>query len=162
MHWGCRLFLPIYALIAILAGRNLSMYLRMKGTYIAKYAAVALLILISFLSQLYSLHLLYVRQSFNARLNTVILQRRENHIIAIGWFVPQELGISFTKKAIYLAKEKKDIDSLIRLLKEKGVDKILIVSAYKTKNIPAHEEITMHDGLNFISVEIVPVNIRNY
>jgi hypothetical protein len=162
MNWGCRLLLPIYAFLSILAGRNLSIYFHMNRTHIAKYTAVAVLILISMLAQIYSLHLLYVRKSFNARLNEVILQRKENHIIAIGWFVPQELGISFTKKAIYLAKDNNDIDNLIRLLKEKGVDKILIVSAYKNINMPAHEKITMKDDLNFISLDIAPVNIRNF
>jgi hypothetical protein len=133
----------------------------MKRTYITKYTAVALLILISFLAQLYSLHLLYVRKSFNAELNTFILQRKEKHIMAIGWFVPQELGISFTKKAIYLVKERNDIDGLIRLFKEKGVDEILIVSAYKARNMPAYEKINRNDGLNFISLEIVPINLRD-
>jgi hypothetical protein len=162
MNWGGRLLLPIYAFLSILAGRNLSIFLQIKGTHIAKYTAVALVILISFLSQIYSLHLLYVRQSFNAKLNTYILQRNENHIIAIGWFVPHELGISFTKKAIYLAKNENDIASLKRLLKGKGVDEILIVSAYQIRTIPAQEKITMRDGLNFISLEIIPVNIRNH
>ncbi len=161
MNWGCRLLLPIYAFLSILAARNLSIFLKIKGTRIAKYAAVALVILISLLSQIYSLHLLYVRQSFNARLNTFILQRREKHIIAAGWFVPQELSVSFTKKAIYLARSENDIARLKRLLKEKGVDEILIVSAYQTKNIPAYEKITMRDGLNFISLEITPVKLRN-
>jgi hypothetical protein len=162
MNWGGRLLLPIYAFLSILTARNLSIFLQIKGTHIAKYTAVALVILISFLSQIYSLHLLYVRQSFNARLNTYILQRKENHIIAIGWFVPHELGISFTKKAIYLAKNENDITTLKRLLKGKGVDEILIVSAYQIRNIPAQEKITMRDGLNFISLEIIPVNIRNH
>ena len=163
MNWGCRLLLPIYAFLSILAGRNLSIFLHMKGTHIAKYAAVVLLILISLLSQICSLHLLYVRQSFNARLNTFVLQRREKHIIAVGWFVPQELGISFTKKAIYRAEENTDeIDSLIRLFKEKGIDEILVISAYEMENIPAYKKITMHDDLNLISLEIVPVNIRNH
>jgi hypothetical protein len=162
MNWGCRLLLPIYALLSILAGRNLSIFLQIKDTHIAKYAAVVLVILISFLSQIYSLHLLYARKSFNSRLNTYILQRKEKHIIAAGWFVPQELGISFTKKAIYLAKNEYDIASLKRLLKEKGVDEILIVSAYQIRNIPASEKITMRDSLNLISLDIIPVNIGGY
>jgi hypothetical protein len=160
MNWGCRLLLPIYALLSILAARNLSIFLKIKGTHIAKYAAVALVIFVSFLSQIYSLHLLYVRQSFNAKLNTFILQREEKYIIAAGWFVPQELGVGFTKKAIYLAKNDNDITNLKRLLKEKGVDEILIVSAYQIRNIPADKKITMRDGLNFISLEIVPIDLR--
>jgi hypothetical protein len=163
MNWGCRLLLPIYVLLSIPAARNLSLFLvQIRRTDIAKYSAVALVILVSLLSQIYSLHLLYTRKSFNAKLNNFILQSKEKYIIALGWFVPQELGISFTKKAIFLAKNEYDIAALERLLKVKGVDEILIVSAYGTGNIPADKKITMSDGLNFISLEIVPVKLQGH
>src|SRR5438046_287157 len=87
-HWGPR------------AGRwreSKPPWRRTGATLIGACLALALAL------QLWSLHLLFRRVAFSAALNDAVMRRPESAVIAVGWFLPQELAHVFYNKQIFLA-----------------------------------------------------------
>ncbi|PYT13833.1 MAG: hypothetical protein DMF51_09845, partial [Acidobacteria bacterium] len=96
LHWGCRLLLPLYPLMATLAASTIGRWWESKppwrrtgATLIGACLALALAL------QLWSLHLLFRRVAFSAALNDAVMRRPESAVIAVGWFLPQELAHVF-------------------------------------------------------------------
>ncbi len=154
IHWGCRLLLPLYPLMGLLAATNLCHLFRDRSRKWPDGLMPAAVILLSVLLQVYSLGLLQKRKDSNSRLNHYVAGRPEEVIAAVGWFVPQELGATFYDKKIFLATTPPRFNQLLARLRDNGIQRVLVVSSLPMRHPAFHLERRFDDGMNFLTVEI--------
>lgn len=151
IHWGCRFWLPVYAILSICAASRLGQWWEAGVRTAPAICSVVLAIVLSFGAQVYSMKLLYERKAFSARLNECVAASPDNVVIAIGWHLPQDLAMNFYTKRIFLANSRADVDRLIQLMIQKGIPQVQLVSV---QPLQMPNPVVVDDGLNFSRIEI--------
>jgi hypothetical protein len=154
IHWGCRFWLPLYPLMGVLASSTIAQWWESSRKQKPARVLILLVIGISIFAQIYSLYLLHERKSFSAKLNHLVANSPEEVVVAIGWFVPQELGTNFYDKKIFLVKNTRELYSLFELLRSKGIHHIKLVSSQPLDIGTSENKQVLNDGLNFIFIEL--------
>ena len=114
---------------------------------------------LSFLMQVYSLHLLYKRKQFSAKLNRVVAARPEPVVVARGWFVPQELSHCFYEKPLFLLGDLRQVDSLLAMLRRGGYKRMLYVGYPPSRGPAEQDREIFSDDLNFLAVEVRSIQL---
>ena len=175
IHWGSRLLLPIYPLLAVLAASTVGYWWdASRPRRAGAVAPIALCLALSFATQGYSIHLLHERKSFSAELNDAVAKRPESTVVAIGWFLPQELARSFYTKTIFLPRSSRGFEDLLDRLGRAGLTDVLLLRARPGRNpaspggasFPEGDSAPpgvqlFEDDLSFISVEMSRVRLRS-
>ena len=132
IHWGARFLLLVYPLLALLAAANLSAWLAERESRRAGgAAALALLVLLSVVAQLWSIDLLRRAQGFSERFTAAVARRPERVVVSRSWRIGQELARVFDRKQIFFLRDDEDWRSLRARLASAGVGRVLWVdSAY--------------------------------
>jgi len=159
IHWGCRLLLTVYPLLGVLTASGISQWYAGTTHQTRARVLAPAVIAMSLLAQVYSQRLLYERKSFSAALNHLVAERREEVVAALGWFVPQEIGTVFYDKKIFLVRTEDQLLYLLGHLHGLGVREVFVVSATPLRRIASPETRLVKDGLNFISVYLMPLKL---
>lgn len=160
IHWGCRYWLYLYPLICVLAASNISQAVERAGVKkSAIIAAVAVVILFSAAMQIFSLKLLFARNSFSSEFNRAVSRYPQQVLITNLWFIPQELAFNFFQKKIFLLGDENDLQAIAEDLKAAGYREALMViwpakSMYSQGNVEV-----LKDKFNFESVSIYPYRL---
>jgi hypothetical protein len=123
-------------------------------------ALIGTCLALSVAAEVHALRLLYGRAAFSATLNRTVAARPESSVIAVGWFLPQDLAHVFYAKKVFLARRPEDIDRLMALLRKAGEPRVLVLHG-RTGPVPSGSAgQALDDGLGFISVTWRSVSLR--
>lgn len=159
IHWGCRLVLPLYPLLGVLAASAITAWRAESRHRLIATALAGSVLALSFGAQIYALRLQYERKSFSAKLNDYVAARHEGVVAAVGWFLPQEMATVFYDKEVFLVTGEAELRDLLAHLRRKEVRDVLVVSAKPLQIGPSQAVRTLTDGLNFISVHVLPLRL---
>jgi hypothetical protein len=163
MHWGNRFLLGVYPLFGVLAAVNLVRWARaVRGGRSWKWAAVALVVALSFTAQLYSISLLQKKEDFSQRLNRAIHDRPEKVIITRVEWVPLDLYSEFSNRMIFLASTKQDFDDLVQRLAGAGYDSALLIAQLPEAQAKGAVLTVDDNGLNFFTLRFFPLQIGQH
>jgi len=126
LHWGCRYFLIVYPLICLQVALNfqkLKIFKHAKS--VLKYIFILVLFL-SFLSQIFSIKILYNRKKVITELNNTVSMRPEKIVLTNIFFKAMDLGPIFYDKKIFLVKTSQK-NSLLKELRKIGIKRALLV-----------------------------------
>jgi len=154
LHWGARHLLPVFPLLGIPAASFLACLWAGTAKRALCRSGILLLLGLSLLLQLHSLRLLHQRKSFCAELNRIVREREEEIVVAVEWYLPQELAPVFFDKRIFLADTWEKERDLMGLLKRSGVKRILRVAPSSRRRDEALTVGWIKDELDFLSLEI--------
>ena len=101
IHWGCRFFLCVYPLLAVLAVSAVVDGWERFSPSLPGRVILAAAILLSFGLQLYSLGMLQERKVFVKHLNEQVSASEAEVIVTDLWFVPIDLANVFFEKPIF-------------------------------------------------------------
>jgi len=87
-------------------------------------------------------------------LNRIVREREEEIVVAVEWYLPQELAPVFFDKRIFLADTWEKERDLMGLLKRSGVKRILRVAPSSRRRDEALTVGWIKDELDFLSLEI--------
>ena len=177
IHWGNRLVLVLYPLLAVLCAASLADWERLtpnnalranlaapgSGFKGKKWqaAVVALVILLSVAAQVYSISILERKMDFSDRLNQAIAEAPEEAIVTDQWWLGQELYAQFGHKMIFRIQSQQDLDLLTALLASHGYTRLLYVSPPMPGERVGPEVREISDrGLNYWNLRFFPVDLR--
>ncbi|MFC1490241.1 hypothetical protein ACFL6K_03430 [Candidatus Latescibacterota bacterium] len=153
IHWGNRFLLVLYPLIAVLAASNIALWFgKLKKIATPHSFIVAMVIVISFAAQVYSVHLLRVKKDFSSRLNTEIQKRPEEIVITNVWWVPQALFSEFTHKSIFYVSTQSQYEQLVKTLETNGLTRHIFAAQRPISQTAPTVAYIDDNGLNFFSL----------
>jgi hypothetical protein len=160
VHWGNRLLLVLYPLLAVLAGPNLARWLRLCArTRPAAVVAVGLAVALGLGAQAFSIHLLREKLAFSVRLAEAV-RRHPDAPIATGIFwVPQELFAEFYARPVFLVGSQADLRELRVRLVRAGYRELLFATAPGRANAGALVERVDDPELGFYGVDLVRLEL---
>jgi hypothetical protein len=146
IHWGNRLVLILYPLLAAAASPVLLRWwtLARPGPGWRK-GVVILAAAVSLTAQVCSLTLLDSRQAFSRRVNLEISRRPERTVVTDTWWVPQELWSAFYSKAFFYAADQESYRRLLGRLAAVGRRDVLLVTG-RPRPAPAEPVATVEDS----------------
>jgi len=156
IHWGCRFWLPLYAILSALAASQLAQWWESGSKQKVTLCLIVSAMALSLGTQAYSMKLLHHRNAFSVKLNECVAGNQENVVITIGWHLPQDLAMNFYSKRIFSAKSEADIDGLRQLMIQKGIPAVQLVSA---QPLQMKDPVIVEDGLNFSRIEIYSLKL---
>ena len=160
IHWGCRLLLSLYPLLAVLAADNFVLLGTSEKFSLPGKWMCSILIGFSLLFQLYALYLLNNNKLSSSYLNKIVSEAPEEHVMTFDWFVPQLIGHCFYNKKIFLVKNEKELRELLDLLRQKDIDRVQLISSRPINiNIPSEKK-SYKDKLNFLNFEQYRIQIQ--
>ena len=160
IHWGCRYLLPLYPLLGTLAASTLCSWWRGETRRsFGHLAVIGAALGLSVLMQMYSVGLAYQRKRFCADLNHLVARRPEQTVVALGWFLPQELSSNFFSKRMFLPPRQADVAQLLARLQAAGEREVLLVVSPPQREADLAEGILLEDSLNSISVALYPLRL---
>lgn len=153
IHWGNRFLLPAYPLLAVLAARNLARWrgLGRRGGWAA--GAVASVLALSLVAQLYSISLLDRKKTFSARINAELARRDEPIVVSDVWWVPQALYSEFYRRPMFLVRSPRQLGLLADRLERAGHGRYLFVTAAGDATASPATVVIDDDGLEFFSLQ---------
>lgn len=163
IHWGCRLVLPAYPLMAVMAGGTLATWwhaCRRNRSVLG--ALLGATVALSVGMQAYSLWLLAARKEFAAEFNRIVAQRPETVIVTNHGLVPQYLSGCFYDKRIFLPVDQMGWLALRTSLRRARIREALFISGWR----PGASRSAPRDGalndsrLKYMSVMLKPLNLR--
>ncbi len=161
IHWGSRLLLLLYPLLGVLAASTVGTWWEIsRHRRLFPGALIGLCIILAVVTQAYGLHLLQRRKSFSEEVNRAVARRPEATVVAIGWFVPQELAHSFYTRKIFLVRRNEDLDPLLGRLREAGETRTLMVTARPADRPATPGSMTIDDRLGFVAFDIRSVSLQ--
>ncbi len=129
IHWGNRLLLVLYPLLAALAAGVLVRWWSWEPPGPGwRKGIVILAAAVSLGAQVWSLMLLDWRQDFSRRANLEIGRRPEGTVVTDTWWVSQELYSEFYRKAYFYAGDPQGYQRLLGMLAAAGRREILLVT----------------------------------
>jgi hypothetical protein len=151
VHWGARLLLPVYPLLAVLAAGTVARSFEpapRRDRALAR-AAVVLLLGVSLVTQLYGLSLLRERKEFTARLNDAVLARGERVVVAdrVG-FLP-ELARCFYDRVLLLPQDAEGMMEVPAVAAAAGEASVLFVLSTDVPGPGRETQQVVPDRLNF-------------
>jgi hypothetical protein len=161
IHWGNRLLLVLYPILVLPAAANLVRWLarhgrrRKLGTI-----ALALVLLMSFGAQVYSIQLLQKRKEFSYRLSREIQRRPEPVVVTPVWWAPQDLFAAFYDKAIFHVRTEDQVDRLLARLRRAKHDHFLFVVPRGTESRGTLVARVDDEGLDFFALDFLRVETR--
>jgi hypothetical protein len=160
VHWGNRLLLVLYPLLAALAGPNLARWLRLCArARPAGAAAVGLAVAVGLGAQALSIRLLREKLAFSVRLAEAV-RRHPDAPIATGIFwVPQELFAEFYARPVFLVGSQEDLRALRARLVRAGHRELLFATAPGSANAGALVERVDDPELGFYGVDLVRLEL---
>jgi hypothetical protein len=163
MHWGNRFLLILYPLLTIIAASNVLLWLegnraegrRRAGRHLRSTPlgwALALVVVLSFGAQCFSISLLARVTGFSKRLNDAIEARPESIILTDTFWLPEFLHRAFYKREIFLVRSEDSTRYFRARLQAAGGGRYLYLTA--RPNPPSAEPDLIVDdrGLNFYTV----------
>jgi hypothetical protein len=161
VHWGNRLLLVLYPLLALLAGPNLARWLERHapGRPLAAGAA-ALAVATSLGAQAYGVRLLHAKQSFSARLAAEVAGHPGAPIATGLFWLPQELFAEFTARPIFLVSTQQDLRELRARLRRAGHPELLFATPWGTASGGTLVGRVEDPELRFYGIDLVRVDLR--
>jgi hypothetical protein len=160
IHWGNRLLLVLYPLLAIPAAINLADWqesFRKRTNW--QQAAVILAVAISLAAQVHSINILNKKKIFSRRLNQQVQKYTGDIVVTNQWWVAQELFSQFYEKSIFRITSHREYQNLSRLLATKGYDRFLFLTPQFDPRRSGHVIGELTDqGLGFWYLQAVDVN----
>lgn len=157
IHWGNRLLLAVYPLLALLAVTNLSTWFGRYGHARPLGAlALALAVALSAGAQTYSIHLLALRKDFSFRLSRALSERPEPVVVTTVWWAAPELFAASRTKSIFRAASAADLERLLAKLHGAGHDHALLV-ARRGEGGGALVKRVDDSGLDFFGLDILRI-----
>ena len=151
IHWGNRLLLLLYPLLAALSAINLDAWRKAAGSLLNwRTLPVAALILVSLGAQIYSIDMLERKKRFNHEINLQAAGRPGRPIITDSWWVGQELHTQFYERMVFRVRSADEYQRLMGDLAAAGHDIVLFVTpsaSILTDRAPIAE--VADYGLNF-------------
>ncbi len=132
IHWGNRFLLLFYPLMVVLGTTDTINRIKQSNARKACIYAAALiiLILISFISQLKSIDLLRWKKDFSRRINQLVVsQLPDAPLITPYPWVPSDLYRGFDKKMIFLVGSQRHMYELLKMLSVKGYDRYIFIDS---------------------------------
>jgi len=162
IHWGCRFLLPLCPLLAAPAGVLLEGWWRNDGRRLRVVTLLlAGVVMVSVGAQWHSLRLLYLRQRFDAHVNSVVAARPESIVLTHTWFVAAELCHSFYTKSVFLLPPGGSLDALLEPAYRAGYRAALWVDAVDPRLPLDVEDQLLADGnLDFVSLRLRPLRLE--
>jgi hypothetical protein len=142
--WGPRHFLPVMPVLVTITIAALH-HIRTNPDW-SKWKNVtlriaAILILTSFLIQVFGLVTMYHKRAASARLKDAIRQSTSRVVVTDAYWIPEELAPLFFEKQFHIVKSEQELKQLIELLKKTGYREFLFVRSRKYRKLP---ESSMH------------------
>jgi hypothetical protein len=153
VHWGARILLPLYPLLALLAAGTLSTWweLSASGNRAVRALPVAVIAL-SVVLQGYGLRLLHDRKAFTAEVNDAILARAERVVVVdYPGFLP-ELARCFYSKVLVLVQSREAISELPAFVARAGGGRVLFVLSRDVAGPGREDQTILRDPLSFATL----------
>jgi hypothetical protein len=151
VHWGARLLLPVYPLLAVLAAGVVARSFEPSHGRVSALtrAAIVLLLAVSLVTQVYGLSLLRERKAFTARLSEAVLAREERVVVVdrVG-FLP-ELAPCFYRKILALPRDAAGMMEVPALTGAVGEARALFVLSKDVPGPGRETQQVVADPLNF-------------
>ena len=129
LHFGPRLMLPVYPILAIPAVAFLSRAL--MTSKVRKHLIVAcfvLLVLVSLITQLYAVSVLREKLESAHDVMDHLAARPERIVVSDIWWFPQDMAALFYDKIFLFSKDAAVLDRLREAMKKRGIKKYLHVT----------------------------------
>lgn len=161
IHWGCRFILIAYPLLAALAAAHWSeTFSRMRWG--APRALASGVLLLSILTQLYSIELLRARKQYSAALADQVSDRAPSFAVTDSWHLPQDLATHFHDLPLFRIARPEQLPVLLRQAERGGASDGLWLGSGRDLRLVEGEVERFSDGwLGFASVELAPLRIED-
>lgn len=126
VHWGPRVLLPVFPLLALLILKRFGHFLSPP----IKSLRLALLggwLLGTLLLQGHALSFLFEKLNLNQKIEKLLTQAPEKHIVTSIPWLAEEMAPLFLEKSIFYCQDQKNFLQLIELLKKKNIREFLWV-----------------------------------
>lgn len=129
IHWGNRILLLIYPLLAVSCAKNIENWYRLSNRRINWQTIICVLALLTSIGiQFYSINILHRKKTFSYHLNQEIQDYKGDVIVTnVGW-APQAIFSVFFSKMIFYESTKERYYQLTEKLFSKGHNEILFVT----------------------------------
>jgi hypothetical protein len=135
LHWGPRLFLPVFPILLLPTFLFFSSLLSKKEEAfglpiqrIGLYTGLALLLGVCAATQFYSLSVLKKKLDLSDRISKQVMSLPEKVVVSNVWWFSQDMAGIFYEKTFLFAGDKETHDSLVDAMKEQGEEGYLYVA----------------------------------
>lgn len=149
IHWGNRILLLVYPLLAIFCVKNIEDWIRLRNRRINWQTALCVVTLLTTMSiQFYSISVLQRKKALSYRQNQVISEYKGDVVITNVDWAPQELFTVFFSKKVFFVSAEERYYQLTQKLASKGHEEVLFVTSPLEKTRKLADKIVIDRKLN--------------
>lgn len=162
LHWGARPVLALYPLLAVPAAGTLARWWTGAEGKVAWSRALimGLLLLVSVVGQVKSVHLLREKKAFTVELSQTVAKIQHPVVVTNVWWLGHEMYSVFFDKSIFFIQSQEQLDQLEAKLHARGFREFMYIS--RPQPGPAGPGIVRLEdgGWNFYSLDFVRAPVK--